>query len=473
MATTYVNLEDAAKQLGITVEQLTALRENGEAHGYRDGVSWKFKSEEIERLKAEDLEALFGEASDIHAAADVESGGDGSDSILLSEVELGEPDASESGPISTIIGADAGEQDVEGSDLDLTTESDLDLATDSSLELELDLDIESSDIHGREDQSDVALTEGTSNVLGGGSGVLDDTQLDENQAADLSAKFEKLDELDIDLEGEPSKVLSDPAQAMADAAAGDIGGESDLSLPDADLGSGVGSSAVQLDADEHDEVLLGDGSGSDITLSGEDSGISLLGPSDSGLSLEHTPPELGGSAVESLKVNQSDDSFTLDESTDSLADSTEDAPPPADSSEVEVKADSGDFMLTPMDEGAEEDADSGSQVIALESAEDMDESAVTRLSSGPIDLGEDLVETDDAAAAPVAVAAAAAPAAAPVFAREVQFSTWNTAFLGMCSFLMLLVGMMMIDLLRNMWSWNETYALNSSMMDWLLGALPF
>ena len=467
MATTYVNLEDAVKQLGITVEQLTKLREDGQAHGYRDGSSWKFKSEEIERLKGEDLAELIGETDDVHAAADADSEGDESDSILLSEIELGEPGASESGAISTIIGADS--KDSDSSDLDLAAESDLDLETESSLDLELDIDLESSDIHGAEDQSDVALAGGASNVLGGGSGVLDDTQLEENQAAELSARFEKLDELDIDLEGEPSKILSDPAQAMADAA----GGESDLSLPDVESGSGTGGSAVQLDVDEHDDVLLGDGSGSDITLSGEDSGISLLGPSDSGLSLEHTPPELGGSAVESLKVSKSDDSFSLDDSVDSLGDSSEDAAATADSGEAEVQTDAGDFMLTPLEEGSEEDADSGSQVIALESAEDMDESAVTRLSSGPIDLGADLAETEDVAAAPVAVATTAAPMAAPVIAREVEFSTWNTAFLGLCTFMMLLVGMMMIDLMRNMWTWNENYALNSSLMDWLLSALPF
>ncbi len=304
-------------------------------------------------------------------------------------------------------------------------------------------------------------------MLGGGSGVLDDTQgdtqLDKNQAADLSARFEKLDELDINLEGEPSKILSEPPPAMFDTMGDESSDESDLSLADSGTGSGIGSSAVQLEVDDQDDMVLGEGSDSDITLSGEDSGISLLGPSDSGLSLEHTPPELGGSAVESLKVGQDDDSFSLEES-------TEEAPSPDDSMEAEVKADS-DFMLTPLDESTEEDPDSGSQVIALESAEDLDENAVTRLGSGPMVLEEDLHEPADLETAPVA--AAAVPLTSPVVAREVQFTTWNTVFLGMCGFLMLLVGMMMIDLLRNMWSWNETYALSSSLMDMILGALPF
>ena len=445
MAPTYVNLEEAAKQLDISVEELSKLREDGRAHAYRDGTSWKFRIEEIERLKTEGLD-LGDSSDDIHSE---EAEAEESDSILLSEIELGEPGDSEGSAISTIIGDDYKTPEAGGSDLDLTSDSDLDL--------------DSDDIHTHGDQSDVTLAEGTSNVLGGGSGVLDDTQLDKNQAADLSARFEKLDELDINLEGEPSKVLSEPPPVMSDTMGDESSGESDLSLDDSGTGGGIGGSAVQLEVDDQDDMVLGEGSDSDITLSGEDSGISLLGPSDSGLSLEHTPPELGGSAVESLKVGQDDNSFSLEES-------TEEAPSPDDSMEAEVKADS-DFMLTPLDESTEEDADSGSQVIALESAEDLDENAVTRLGSGPMVLEEDLHEPADIETAPVA--AAAVPLTSPVVAREVQFTTWNTVFLGMCGFLMLLVGMMMIDLLRNMWSWNESYALSSSLMDMILGALPF
>jgi hypothetical protein len=36
---------------------------------------------------------------------------------------------------------------------------------------------------------------------------------------------------------------------------------------------------------------------------------------------------------------------------------------------------------------------------------------------------------------------------------------------------MALCGMMIADLMRNMWSWNETYSVNSALMDGILGAL--
>ena len=59
MAGKFIELKAAAKQLGITIEQLQELREAGKIHGYKDGASWKFKPEEVERLASE-LSAASG-----------------------------------------------------------------------------------------------------------------------------------------------------------------------------------------------------------------------------------------------------------------------------------------------------------------------------------------------------------------------------------------------------------------------------
>jgi hypothetical protein len=58
-----------------------------------------------------------------------------------------------------------------------------------------------------------------------------------------------------------------------------------------------------------------------------------------------------------------------------------------------------------------------------------------------------------------------APGAA---APEAPFSGWNVVSLALCASLLLFCGMFMFDLLRNMWSWNEAYSVNSSMMDMVL-----
>lgn len=53
-------------------------------------------------------------------------------------------------------------------------------------------------------------------------------------------------------------------------------------------------------------------------------------------------------------------------------------------------------------------------------------------------------------------------------APEAPFSMWNVLSLALCSVLLLMCGMFTFDLLRNMWSWNEAYSVNSSMMDMVL-----
>ena len=40
MATKFVDLETASKELGIPVEKLTEMREKNELRGFRDGATW-------------------------------------------------------------------------------------------------------------------------------------------------------------------------------------------------------------------------------------------------------------------------------------------------------------------------------------------------------------------------------------------------------------------------------------------------
>ncbi len=53
MAQKFTSLEEAANQLGISKDRLTQLREAGKVRGYRDGASWKFRTEDIEKLAAD------------------------------------------------------------------------------------------------------------------------------------------------------------------------------------------------------------------------------------------------------------------------------------------------------------------------------------------------------------------------------------------------------------------------------------
>ncbi len=238
-----------------------------------------------------------------------------------------------------------------------------------------------------------------------------------------------------------------------------------VSLP----GSGIDLSADALDDD--DLVLGGSSGGSDLTLGG-DSGISLIDPTDSGLSLEE-PLELGDGSGDSLSL--SGDSLL------SLADVSKDKATAAGDS---------DFTLTPMDEVLDDDSSqSDSQVIALDS-EGPDE-----LETMPAMLDEEpALDLGDVSAMPLAAVGRASPLAAAESAAfgaavaqdsvavrqqtaasmvlsEAPYSGLNITSLSVCTVLLTLVGMMMYDVMQNMWSWNGVHSFNSPILNWLSSML--
>jgi len=435
-----IELSAAAEMLGMSADELNELRSRSEIFGYRDGATWKFKLDEIERFansqgielapqpspKPEgggsgidaDLEELISVADldDASSADEASSLGDAA-SILVSEETLGKP---ATGSASTIIGKSEGEPAAGGgSDVELVPEVD-------------------------PSGSGVKLTAGGSDVLGAGAG-----------GSNV-------------LSGQAGAGPSDTANM--EGGGSDLGlGESGLALGDSDLSLGEDSldldgdsadGAIDLDA-EVDELALGTGSGpgSDVTLGTGDSGINLANPSESGLSLEDEPLELGGSAVESLELGE-DDMVPLEE---------EAADPDA---ATQLKADD-DFLLTPVEDVGGEESDSGSQVIALDT-EEFDESAEGLLAADV--AAEPLLEEEAALAAGAemmpdgaAMPLGAAPLLQPKQAVEAPYSVWNVLSLMVIILILAVTGMMMVDLLRNMWSWDENFSASSSIMDSIIG----
>ena len=182
------------------------------------------------------------------------------------------------------------------------------------------------------------------------------------------------------------------------------------------------------------------------------------------------PLELGGSAVETLELGE-DEEISLEEEGDSEA-------------ATQLKADD-DFLLTPLDDAGVDDLDdSGSQVIALDS-ESFDDAAATMLGSGqplqeaaalaaaPADMGLGApgmgMGMGGAAAQPLGATGMVGVAEIP----EAPYSIWNVISLVLCFLMLVLTGMMLFDLVRNMWSWDKPYTFNSSLMDALVEALPF
>ena len=53
MAGTLIELNEAAAMLGVSPHELVEMCDRREIHGYRDGSSWMFKLEEVQRFAAE------------------------------------------------------------------------------------------------------------------------------------------------------------------------------------------------------------------------------------------------------------------------------------------------------------------------------------------------------------------------------------------------------------------------------------
>ncbi len=440
MAQNLLSLEEAAAMLGISTDELNRLREDREIFGVRDGNTWKFKREEVERYR--DMNAgnsgIGSGALDLPVSLDDEESHEG-DSVLLSNIMLEGPSSSMS---STVIGKagdlDDGDVDIqlggEDEDVQLGGEvSDLQLAGDSGLSLiPTDGGGMDSDLKLVADDEPQASSPDQTTVQHQASG---DSDLE--LAADDDLSFSGIGLADDSSPKQPQ--VAPPAQA---------GGESDLTLggsslaleddeftlSDSTVGGGLveeGSpeSTINLveDDDAGDLVLGGSGIGSDIA----DSGINLAAAADSGLSLEEPLGELGSDqalgAVQELEEVSDDD-----------------------------------FLLTPMLEVEGDEADaSGSQVIALDADEPFDENAATL-------LGEDIQGMDMLGAAPAFGAgavpqptmggplAAPMPATAPVLAEpEGKYGLGSVLGLAAVTVVLAVSGIMMYEMLIYMWSWES------------------
>jgi hypothetical protein len=503
MARKLVPLDEAAKTLGVTPDELNTMRENRQIYGYRDGATWKFKPEDIDRL-AQELAETTDQPSDSSSSAipvdiltDADSDGDSDDEIvLLSEVELG------SGPStsSTVIGSPGKGQSPEDSDIKLSLGSGIEMigsgggsstiipkpgaalgSGDSSVRLTVGgLDEDESDVLPVDFSDQIDLSgEGSDKTKKKKPGSDVPLVTQENAGEGIESGS------DLTLVPDDIKLLDSGSDLMVvtEISGPPSDGGSDLTLgaaEDGDVFSLEGTkkkgSSVKLGEDVNVLDSHGLGTGSDITISPGDSGINLIDPSDSGLSLEE-PLELSSADDESSFDLSSSDSG--DSSSGTLGDSSE-----FDSDAVMELQGEDDFLLTPLEEaGDDESQDSGSQVIALDSDTDFDDAAPTMAGSGP-GGGAALLEADDditdlgggfgqpidtGTATALAPSLGMAPGTMMVPAHEAPYTVLNILALSGCVLFLALTGMMTFDLMRNMWSWEQPFTSNSMIMDWVLG----
>ena len=477
MATKYLLMDEAAARLGITTEELNDRRSRAEISGFRDGKSWKFRESDVEALSAK-----------------IQSGSGSSEEEY--SLDLGLDDFNE--PVTPAKGASPSSGDDFG--LDLGLDEDLPAApahtppkfpaasqdsagADDDLMLSLDDDMEITLGDDLPPPAPAAKSSPPSAGKGSQSPADDDLSLSldddiglsdfpPSPAAKASSPQYGIDDDDLKLSLDDDDLELPPAATspsvvdssgdfelkLDDEASGEIGSSSGLpSLVDDEIEladvpvSAIKSSPPDAPPKFDDALALDDDEG--MTLASGDSGVSLLDDAGSAeLVLDDVP-----SAADALSDDLNENELLV-----------------SDSADASGMADS-DFQLTPFDDIDADLSDSGSQVIQL------DDSQASNLGdSGQIALDEadepDFGEEESSpvvGAAPAAAAAAAVATTAPLTMAgpEARFDTLDMLMLGGGSGVLLLVGFMMMDLVRNLGTWNGASGVSSMLLDSLAGML--
>jgi excisionase family DNA binding protein len=451
MAQKLLTLDEAAARLGISSDELMQLVEQRKVFAIKDGGSWKFKADEVDRFKAEISGASSGDAAYYLPVDSDESQDDGG---LVSDVLLGG-----AGPSSSTIIGPSGDQ-LLGHDSDLTlggssgsglgSDSDVKLVPDeldsgsggsglklvpnvgsggpgSDLQM-VDLDSGSDTFKIQEDaDATIQAKPGSSLKLGGSSGKLGGGSKAGSGSGKTGPGSGKSG-------GKPGSGKLGAGSDLTISESGlSLGEDDDVTIGGSSSAQGMNSSKVSLgDQFDDDDIVLG-GASSGLGSGIGDSGINLAAAADSGLSLEE-PLELGGD--------------------DGVSD---------DSGETDMASDD-DFLLTPMLELDDQDSSdsSGSQVIALDT-ETIDDQAATLLGSDPL-AGAGMMATPGSQAmgpGPMMMQQPAQP--------QAQYSGLWIGMLVATFLVVALTGMMMFEMIRDIWSWDGPSAASTALMDGIIG----
>jgi hypothetical protein len=505
----FYTLEEAARVLGMSSEELKSKAQSREVRAFLDGGSWRFRVVDVDELarrrglgsdaevRLSDLDLPAGSSSgeiqdldlsefqlgvakpDLGAdtahikATDRRKGKMIDDSssdhdILLDDLTV--PPAPITGSSSVIIGAPTPGKHPSDSDVRLVPDYSK-AASDSDVQLAGPGSKAPSD-------SDVTLIkEDTADhgILGSGSGSSSgDTPARSAQLLGSSAEVPAGSDSDFEL---------NPSSELIDALQPDSGSDFELSALDA--------------SDEYDATPMSKASDSDVTASDPKlSGINLSKPSDSGINLQAgrgigmgqaDSIELAPLSDEEIKTPKIPTKAKPSKPKPSLAAT----PPPAvkkgekdifDDTDFEVDVPIGDgdsddktVQLEAASDFDLEDSDTGSEVFAIDE-EAVDQNASTAMA--PSAFAEDDDEEDDGFDAAVSTematawssseGAAGGERAAPamVLARESE-AEWNglwVGVLGATTVFMLLASAVAYDLVKNLYEFQASGTAGSGMV---------
>lgn len=304
-----IPMDKAAAMLGLSVDRLAEMRSNNEIFGYRDGSSWKFKPQELERV-AEVLGISLKKTRDDSSEFDL-SDSSGSQPLLEDSDESGElvlDDSSDSGILSlaegSVIDEDTPDKKKSAADTDKLGAK----GPGSSKEMPDDdlMLAEDEDLSSDFEDSDLILEDSDSNPDIQAFGKKKPKSADKDSEFALSDEVLQLGGSDIDdLELSEDRDMLSLAQA-ADADADDLAPEDDFNLTPLERAESEDSSGSQVIALSDSDLFAG---GSEPTLlkKVQNSDLDEALPLDSGLEAT-LPPTVAPPVV---TVPSADAPFTL------------------------------------------------------------------------------------------------------------------------------------------------------------------
>lgn len=451
MSKKYLSLEEAAARVGVETAELNRMREKGMIRAFADRGTWKFKEEDVENL-ARNRE--FDSDPDLSLAPDESRlgmpTGDSSGDLIFSDDDI-------LGQQPTIISKGKSSDDSSDSDVRLLFE---DMPTkakggqgkeaksgDSDSDVKLAGSGSSGEIN-RGSDSDVRLVTDEAPRVKAGS------DSDVRLVSSDSSSDMKIPQIDLSTDmpvvvrdDSGSSVLDDDGISLAGDSAAPLGGDSGISL------ERPNDSGISL-SEESSIILSGD---SGISLAPDDDGISVA---DTPV-LKSTPPAKSPPAAKGktppakAKPPIDDDdlggTIPLLDNEDLLE--TDDAVPVlgGSSDEIDTGSSTGTSVITLDDD--DDYATSGETRAMLEEAVD-DEEVVDELIGEDDEIAEDVfgaedTDFDDGLESGESSAEFAAPRMAA--AVEQDWGTGTLVTLVASTVAMVLCGILMFDMVRNLW----------------------
>jgi excisionase family DNA binding protein len=513
MSKKYLSLEETAQALGVSRDELIRMREKGQIRGFADRGTWKFREEDVLQVRrsrqadsdpevpllVEDDSAIMGGDEVAEEPTIITKGGDplstsDSEVKLMGSVSLDVPEDSDSdvklvGDLDDVISA--GKESL--SDVKPLLDDDFPMSPGMGSES----DVRIVSLGDMDSDSDVALVSESSGELN--LGPLDDklgSDSDVRLVADAPAKKGSDSDVKLLKPGKNQRtsdsdvaLLRDDDDAIAldftpsdDAGASVLSDESGLAISGDDSAlllrsesgislEGPSDSGVGMKAAGDESITLDIAGDSGISLETGDSGISLESVADSGISLEDS----GGFAgtVPMMKVTPADEDETAFE-IPALKD---------DDSAFELSAKGGgsDQETAVFDlAGAEENLDDAVFDLDEEGAAEGGEDATDF--EDDLEVAEDVLGEDDELdeldvfdadddAFDEGSSTGGQKFASPVGAVAVEHDWGAGTFVGLLisTAMLAVVGIVMFDLIHNMWAFQQPTAASSTLLDSLGG----